>query len=91
MKKQLPRSEGFVIHHVAVAVGTDVAVVEEGLSALHSGIAVLQIHMPFSDGLDLGPLEHNPRLEFFFNEIVVVGLTIRHDRFFTFLFLLLRH
>jgi len=81
VEEQFPRSEGVVIHDVAVAVGTDVAVVEEGLSALHTGVTVLEVHAAFSDGFDLGPLEHDARLELFFNEIVVVGLPIRNDRF----------
>jgi len=87
VEEQFPSTERLVIHDVAVAVGSDVAVVEEDLSALHTGITILEVHAPFSDGFDLGPLEHDPRLELFFNEIVVVGLAIRHDRFFALIFL----
>ena len=41
MEEQLPGTERFVIHDVAVAVGTDVAVVEKDLAALHAGVTIL--------------------------------------------------
>ena len=82
MEKQLPGAEGLVIHDVAVAVGTDVAMVEKGLPFPHAGVTILQVHAPISQGLDLRTLEHDARLELLFNEIVVVGFAIRDHRFF---------
>ena len=41
VEKQLPSAERLVIHDVAVAVRTDVAVVEKDLSALHAGVTIL--------------------------------------------------
>jgi len=41
VKEQFPSTEGLVIHDVAVAVGTDVAVVEEDLATLHAGVTIL--------------------------------------------------
>ena len=41
VEKQFPGAERFVIHDVAVAVGTDVAVVEEDLATLHAGVTIL--------------------------------------------------
>jgi hypothetical protein len=82
VKEQLPGTEGFVIHEVAVTVRADVAMMEKGFAALHAGIAVLQVHAPVSDGFHLCALKHDARLEFFFDEIVMVGLAIRDHRFF---------
>ena len=41
MEEQLPGTERLVIHDVAVAVWTDVAVVEKDLAALHAGVTIL--------------------------------------------------
>lgn len=82
VEKQFPGTERFVIHDVAVAVGTDMAVVEKDLAVLHAGITILQVHAPIAQGFDLRTLEHDARLELLFNEIVVVGLAIRDHRFF---------
>ena len=41
MEEQLPGTERLVIHDVAVAVGTNVAVVEKDLAALHAGVTIL--------------------------------------------------
>src|SRR5262245_2102638 len=82
MKEQFPWSKGVVIRDVAVAVGTDMAMVEESLGTFHTGVTILEVHAPLSDGLDLGPLKHDARLELLLNEVVVVGLAIRSDRFF---------
>ena len=87
VEEQLPGAEGFVIHDVAVAVGTDVAMVEKDLPFSHAGVTVLQIHTPISQGLDLRTLEHDTRLELLFYEIVVVGLAISDDGFFETVFL----
>jgi hypothetical protein len=91
VEEQFPSTERLVIHDVAVAIGTDVAVVEKDLTALHAGVAILQVHAPLSQGFDLRTLEHDARLELLFNEVVVVGLAIRSDGFFALLFLLLHH
>ena len=41
VEEQFPSTERLVIHDVAVAVGTDVAVVEKDLAALHAGVTIL--------------------------------------------------
>jgi hypothetical protein len=82
VEKQFPSTERLVIHDVAVAVGTDVAVVEKDLGALHAGVTILKVHTPFSQGFDLRTPEHDARFELLFDEIVVVGLAIRDHRFF---------
>jgi hypothetical protein len=41
VEKQFPSTEWLVIHDVAVAIGTDVAVVEKDLAALHAGVTIL--------------------------------------------------
>ena len=41
VKEQFPSTERFVIHDVAVAIGTDVAVMEKRLAALHAGVTIL--------------------------------------------------
>ena len=87
VKEQFPGTEGLVIHDVAVAVGADVAVVEKDLAVLHAGVTILQVHAPLSQGFDLRTLEHDARLEFLFNEIVVVGLAVRDHGFFETVFL----
>ncbi len=81
VEEQFSRTERLVIHDVAVAVGTDVAVVEKDLVALHAGVTILQVYAPLSQGFDLRTLEHNARLELLINEIVMVGLAIRDHRF----------
>lgn len=81
VEEQFPRTEWLVIHDVAVAVGTDVAVVKKGLAVLYAGITILEVHPPISQGFDLRTLKHDARLKFLFNEIVVVGLAIRGHRF----------
>ena len=82
VEEQFPRTERLVIHDVPVAVGTDMAVVEKDLVALHAGVTILQVYAPLSQGFDFRTLEHDARLELLFNEIVMVGLTIRNHRFF---------
>jgi len=87
VEKQFPGAERFVIHDVAVAVGTDVAMVEKDLPVPHAGVTILQVHAPISQGLDLRALEHDARFELFCYEIVVVGLAIRDYCFFETVFL----
>ena len=82
VEEQFPRTERLVIHDVAVAIGTDMAVVEKDLVALHAGVTILQVYATLSQGFDLRTLEHDARLELLFNEIVMVGLTIRNHCFF---------
>ena len=41
VEEQLPGTERFVIHDVAVAIGTDVAVVEKNFATLHAGVTIL--------------------------------------------------
>ena len=41
MEQQFTSPERFVIHDVAVAVGTDVAVVKKRLAAFHTGVTIL--------------------------------------------------
>ena len=41
VEEQFPSAERFVIHDVAVAVGTDVAVVEKDLTGFHAGVTIL--------------------------------------------------
>ena len=41
VEEQFPSTERLVIHDVAVAVGTDVAVVEKDLATLHAGVTIL--------------------------------------------------
>jgi len=91
VEEQFPSTEGFVIHDVTVAVGTDVAVVEKDLAALHAGVTILKVYAPVTKGFDLRTLEHDARLELLFNEIVVVGLAVGSDSFFVLFFSLLHH
>src|SRR6266850_1934477 len=91
VEEQFPSTERLVIHDVAVAVGTDVAVVEKDLAVLHAGVTILQVHTPLSQGFDLRTLEYDARLELLFNEIIVVGLAVGSDGFFVLLFSLLHH
>ena len=76
MEEQFPRTERLMIHDVAVAIGTDVAMVKKRLAALYAGVTVLEIHPSLSKGFHLRTLEHNACLELLLNEIVVVGLAI---------------
>ena len=41
VEKQFPSAERFVVHDVAVAIGTDVAVVEKGLTSFYAGVTIL--------------------------------------------------
>ena len=41
VEEQFPSTERLMIHDVAVAVGTDVAVVEKDLTVPHAGVTVL--------------------------------------------------
>ena len=79
VEKQFSSTERFVIHDIAVAVWTDVAVVKKCLATFHAGVTVLEVHAALSNGFDLSPLEHDSSLELFFDEIVVIGLAIRDD------------
>ena len=87
VEEQFPGTEGLVIHDVAVAVGTDVTVVEKDLTLPHAGVTILQVHAPISQGLDLRALEHDASFELLFYEIVVVSLAICDYRFFETVFL----
>ena len=41
VEEQFPSTERLMIHDVAMAVGTDVAVVEKDLAALYAGVTIL--------------------------------------------------
>ena len=82
VEEQFPGTERFVIHDIAMAVWTDVAMVEKHLAVPHAGIAIHQVHTPLSQRLDLRTMEHDPSLELIFDEIVVVGLAVRGHGFF---------
>ena len=41
VEQQFPSTERFVIHDVAVAVGTDVAVMKKCLAAFYAGVTIL--------------------------------------------------
>ena len=41
VEEQFPSAKRFVIHEVAMAVGTDMAMVEKGFAALYAGITIL--------------------------------------------------
>ena len=41
VEEQLPSTERFVIHDVAMAVGTDMAMVKKGFAAFYAGITIL--------------------------------------------------
>ena len=41
MEEQFPSTERFVIHEVAMAIGTDMAMVEKDFAALYAGITIL--------------------------------------------------
>ncbi len=41
VEEQFPSAKRFVIHDVAMAVGTDMAMVEKGFTALYAGITIL--------------------------------------------------
>ena len=81
MQEQFAGPDRVMVHNIAVAVGTDMAMMKKNFPILHTGIAVLEIHAPIAKRLDLGPPEDNPGLEFFFDEIVVVGFPIGGDDF----------
>lgn len=87
MEQQFARSDRVMVHDVAVTVGTDVAVIEKNLAIFDAGIAVLEIDSPIAKGLHLGSPQNNPRLEFFFDEIVVVGFPIGGYDFLLLVFL----
>ena len=82
VEEQFPGTKRLVIHDVAMAVGTNVAMMEKDLSLPYAGIAILQVHPPLSQGFDLRTLEYDARFELLFDEIVVVGLAIRDQGFF---------
>ena len=81
VEEQFPGAKRLVIREVAVAIGTDVAMVEKDLALSHAGVTILQVHAPLAQRFDLRALEHNARFELIFNEIVVEGLAVRDHRF----------
>lgn len=54
VQKQLPYPHWIVIHHVAVAVRADMAMMEKDLSIAHRRIAVQEIHTSVTKRFDLG-------------------------------------
>ena len=90
MEEQFACPEGLVVHDVPVAVGIDVAVVQEHLSVVHAGIAVPQIHEAVTEGFDLRSAQKNPGFEPVLDVIVVERLPVGSDDFLAFIFVL-RH
>jgi len=41
VEEQFPSTERFMIHEVAIAIGTDMAMVEKNFAALYAGITIL--------------------------------------------------
>lgn len=82
VQEQFPHPDRIMVHDIAVAVGTDVTVVEEDFPVFHARVTVLEIDLAFPQRLDLRALQLDTGLEALFDEIVMEGLPVgRHGPF----------
>ena len=79
MQQQLAPARGLVIGVAAVAVRTDVDVVDPDLAAFDAREAVAQVGAPFADRLHLGAEQRHAGLEGLEHVVVVVRLPVVGD------------
>src|SRR5205807_9665977 len=79
MEQQLPLSLRIVVFTIAVTVGRDMRADKEGLAVVEVDVAVLQIHPPLAQRLDLGAGERDSCFELLEDEVVVKRLAIGGD------------
>ena len=79
MQQQLAPAQRLVIRIAAMAVRTDVDVVEKHFAVFDAGEAVAQVHASFANRLDLGAEQHQPRLEALEQVEVVKGFPVFGD------------
>jgi hypothetical protein len=86
VQQQLTHTNRIMVHDVAVTIGTDVAMVQKHLSALHGCVAILQIGPSVAQRFHFGPLQDDPGFEFFLDEILVIRFAVRNDDFLALFF-----
>src|SRR5690606_12731009 len=59
--------------------GADMHAHNEDLSIANNDVAFFELDMTRADGFDFPPLQHEPGLEPFFDEIVVRGFAVLND------------
>jgi hypothetical protein len=59
MQKKFPSAERFVLCVPAVAIGTDVHIMEKYFSILYTAVAVLKIDAPLANSLDFCPTQND--------------------------------
>ena len=62
-----------VVRYIAVRIGSDMQIEQEGLAVLDEAVRVLQVRFSFANGFDLGTAEGNAGLELLEQEVVVAG------------------
>ena len=80
MEQQLPGTHGIVVVAVALFVWRDVHSFEKDLPVLHPGIRLLDGGFAISQGLDLGPGQHDTRLPGLEDVVIVRRLGVAGDR-----------
>ena len=80
LEEQLAGPPRVVAELVGLGVGADVHVVEENLAAADAGEGVVEVALALAEGLDLGALEHQARLDRVDDEEVVPGLLVAGAR-----------
>ena len=78
VQEQFSGSGWIMIHDVAMAVGTDMTIVEKDFAVAGCGVAVLQIRPPVAQRFYFGALQHDSGFELFFDKIVVERFAVRH-------------
>ena len=77
---------GVRIEAVAVVIGGDMHLVKDHLAVLDAAPGVLQVQGTCPDGLDFRALQLDTGLEFFFDEVLMIGLPVSGHDFDAFLF-----
>ncbi len=81
MKEELPDTEGIMILQIAVRIGADVHVVDEDLSILHQGVAILHICLTFPQGLYFRTEQDDSGLKRILYVIIHTGRLVLGDDF----------
>lgn len=86
MEQKPTWAQGVLIEYISLFVGGDMHSVDEHLPVVDLAVALLQVELALTDGLDLCTKELNAGLYFFFYEKLVVRAFVLRQNFYAFVF-----
>jgi len=82
VKQEFPRPQRIVIQPVRLRIGTDMSIHEEDLALFDIPVAIPQVDLSLSKGLDLGPEQGDPGLDRLLDKVVMKRLSVLTDQLF---------